>query len=166
MNYIFRLVLIRWIKWYIWNFKFRSHWKFITWLSTSMYCIPFETNILDWFPFGTDNKDAIDKRMQIIVAKWARCKNVKIRHIMKKLPFLGQKLISQKQLPIWIYFDFESVCHFLVDYCNCSKVLDFTFSSRSDFWAKFTQKSINKPSLCLRLWTKLLFLSKNYVKSV
>lgn len=54
-----------------------------------MYCIPFETNILDWFPLGTDKKDAIDKRMQIIVAKWARCKNVKIRRIMKKLPFLG-----------------------------------------------------------------------------
>ena len=53
------------------------------------YCIPFETNILDWFPLGTDKKDAIDKRMQIIVAKWARCKNVKIRLIMKKLPFLG-----------------------------------------------------------------------------
>lgn len=98
------------VTWVIWGIYFSTcfeslnsmvHLKLrvsVTWSSychvieykyVKKYCIPFETNILDWFPLGTDKKDAIDKRMQIIVAKWARCKNVKIRLIMKKLPFLG-----------------------------------------------------------------------------
>ena len=81
----------------------------------------------------------------------------------RKIAFFGLEIDITKATSDLDLFRFRVKLAFVVvDYCNCSKVLDFTFSSRSDFWSKFTQnRLIKRPSVCG--YEKTLFLSQNII---
>ena len=68
----------------------------------------------------------------------------------RKIAFFGLEIDITKATSDLDLFRFRVKLAFVVvDYCNCSKVLDFTFSSRSDFWSKFTQnRLIKRQSVC------------------